>query len=224
MKNIFLSICLLISFAVQSQSQQFDDYKYIVVSKKNDGLKKENQYQTSTLVKYLFTQRGFTTVFEDSMPTDLNKDPCLGLYVNLIDASSILITKASLILKNCSGEEVFVTKQGKSKHKDYKAAYSEVLSEAMKSFEGIKHNYKPKKSNTEEAPITVSFRNDIKKLEEKPRLIICKNKIIKQEATLKKQSFEDKTPVVSDIKKASNTKKEMLEQKNGESTNKKNDL
>lgn len=224
MKNIFLSICFITGFIVQAQSQ-FDDYKYIVVSRRFDGFKKENQYQTSTLVKDLFTQRGFTTVYEDKIPTDINTNKCLGLYVNLIDASSMFATGAAIILKDCSGKEIFITKQGKSKHKDNNTAYSEVLSEAMKSFDGISYRYKPKEvSNKEEGLITVSFRNDIKKLEEKPRLVICKNKSMQQEATLEKQSFKDKTPVVSDIKKASNTKKEMLEQKSGESTNKKNDL
>ena len=113
MKNIFLSICLIITFIVQAQSQ-FDNYKYIVVSKKFDGFKKENQYQTSALVKYLLTKRGFVTVYEDNMPADINKNRCLGLYVNLIDASLMVTTKAALILKDCSGKEIFITNQGKS--------------------------------------------------------------------------------------------------------------
>lgn len=218
MKSIFLSICLITSFIVQAQSQ-FDDYKYIVVPEKFDGFKKENQHRTSTLVKYLFTKRGFITVYEDNMPADLNSDRCLGLYANLIDASSMFTTKAALILKDCSGKEVFITQQGKSKQKEYITAYSEVLREAFGSFDAINYSYKPKKvSNKEETPITVSFKNDIKKLDEKPKLDTYQDPMIKQEATLENQSYKDVTPVASDIKKAADTKKEMVEQKITEST------
>jgi len=203
---------------VQAQSQ-FDDYKYIVVPKIFDGFKKENQYRTSTLVKYLFTKRGFTTIYDDNMPTDLNSDRCLALYANLIDASSLFTTKTALILKDCSGKEVFITRQGMSKQKEYIASYSEVIHEAFSSFDAINYSYKPKKiSNKEEASITVSFKNDIKKLDEKPKLDSYQDPMIKQEATLENQSYKNVTPVVSDIKKAADTKKEIVEQKITEST------
>ncbi len=200
MKSIFLSIFLIASFIVQVQAQ-FDDYKYIVVPKRFDNFNKENQYRTSTLVKYLFAKRGFTVVYEDYMPTDLNSDRCLGLYANLIDTSSLFVTKVALILKDCSGKEVFITKQGKSKQKEYEAAYSELLRKAFNSFNGISHNYKPKMLSKEEAPITVSFKNDIKKLDEKPKLDKYQDPMVKQEATLENQSYKDITPIASDIKK-----------------------
>lgn len=217
MKSIFLSIFLIASFILQAQSQ-LDDYKYIVVPKKFDGFKKENQYLTSTLVKHLFTKKGFATVYEDNMPADLNRNRCLGLYANLIDASSMFSTKAALILKDCSGKEVFVTEQGKSKQKEYKTAYSEVIREAIKYFDGISHSYKPKMANKEEAPITVSFKNDIKKLDKKPKLDKYQDPMVKQETTLENQSYKDVTPVASDIKKAADTKKEMAEQNVAQST------
>lgn len=204
---------------MQAQSQ-FDDYKYIVVPKRFDGFKKENQHQTSTLVKYLLTKRGFVTIYDDDMPTDLNSDRCLGLYANLIDDSSMFTTKAVLILIDCSGKEVFITQQGKSKQKEYKAAYSEVLREAFGSFDAINYSYKPKKvSNKEEVPITVSFKNDIKKLDEKPKLDKYQDPMIKQEATLENQTFKDVTPLASDIKKAADTEKEKVAQKITKSTN-----
>lgn len=203
---------------MQAQSQ-FDDYKYIVVPEKFDGFKKVNQHRTSTLVKHLFTKRGFTAVYEGNMPADVNSDRCLALYANLIDASSLFTTTAALVLKDCSGKEVFITQQGKSKQKEYITAYSEVLREAFVSFDAINYSYKPKKvSNKEEAPITVSFKNDIKKLDKKPKLDTYQDPMIKQEATLENQSYKDVTPVASDIKKAADTKKEKVEQKITEST------
>lgn len=203
------------SFIVKAQSQ-FDEYKYIVVPEKFDVFKQENQYQTSTLVKYLFSKRNFTTVYEGSMPKDLTANRCLGLFVNLRDDSSMFSTKTTVILEDCTGKEVFVTAEGKSKSKEFKAAYSEALRAAMNSFNGIAYKYNPlkKEEPKKEEPITVSFKNDIKTLEEKPKVDAVKGTMIKQEATIENQSYKDATPVESNFKKESEVKKEVIAPQN----------
>ncbi len=60
-----------VGFQAYSQSQ-LNEYKYIIVPKKFDGFKNENQYQTSTAIKYYFVQQGFNAVYEDALPQDLN--------------------------------------------------------------------------------------------------------------------------------------------------------
>jgi len=190
---------------------QLNEYKYIVVPKRLDGFKKDNQHQTSTLVKHLFANKGFEAVYENSLPEDLTKNRCLGLYVGLDDGSSTFTTNTILVLKDCTDKEVFVTQQGRSKKKEYKDAYKEALTEAFKSFDGV--NYKYAVKSAKEEPITISFKNDVKKLEEKPKLDTNQDPMVKQEATIDDQSYKNRSPVKSDIKKADEDPKKMIEQK-----------
>ncbi len=145
-----------------SQSE-LNEYKYIVVPKKFDGFRSENQYQTSTLIKYYFAQNGFNAVYDDALVPDLIKDQCLGLKVSLEDDSSMFATKVTIVLKDCQGNEVYRTGQGMSKVKEYNVAYREVISEAFNSFNGFRYEYIPKE--TKEAPVTISFKDDVKHLE-----------------------------------------------------------
>ena len=159
----FLSVFLFMIIGLQAFSQaELNEYKYIIVPKKFDGFRSENQYQTSTLVKYYFTQRGFNAVYDDALPQDLNSDRCLGLKASLGDGSSMFATKVTIVLEDCKGNEVYRTGEGMSKVKDYNVAYREVISEAFSSLNGFLYDYKPKEPK--DAPITVSFKDDVKHL------------------------------------------------------------
>ncbi len=193
--------------------EQLNDYKYIVVPKQFSEFKRENQYQTSTLVKYLFVEKGFEAVYEDALPQELKDNGCLGLRAKLVDGSSMFTTKATIKLENCSGEEVFTTKEGKSKEKDYKESYGEALREAFTSFDTMNYAYNGKAENT--GPITVSMKNDVKKLaEERRQNHSAANRpdvMVEQEATRENQRYVDRRPVPSDLKKAE-PKTEIVEQ------------
>ncbi|MEM7486514.1 MAG: hypothetical protein AAF348_15005 [Bacteroidota bacterium] len=177
---------------------QLDDYKYIIVPKKFDSYKEENKYQTSTTIKHLFTQRGFNVVYDDALPTELSKDRCMGLLVNLEDNSSMFSTKTVLVLKDCQSNEVFRTVEGRSKIKEFRAAYSDALKKSFASFDGLQYKYNPKeKQKMTNEPITVSFENDVKSLDEKknPKMVV-------QEATPENQSFKSMEPKSSNFQKA----------------------
>lgn len=190
MKKLSLLLFFTIGLVVNGQSQ-LNEYKYIIVPKQFGSFKKENQYQTSTLVKYLFTQKGFKAIYQDALPEELLKNVCMGLSVSIIDKSSMFSTKVAIVLKDCTGKEVYVTQEGSSRLKEFKPAYKEALTEAFQSFDG---SYKYSGKVTEkEKPITVSFKNDVKKLEEK----IDEKSMVKTSETIKK-----KEPVlVVEIKK-----------------------
>jgi len=212
MKNLIASLFIVVSTIGMAQ-EQLNDYKYIIVPKKFDGFKRENQHQTSTLVKYLFAEKGFLTVYKDDLPNELNNNRCLGLLVNLVDDSSMFTTKAGLTLEDCQGKEIFATKQGKSKEKDYKASFSEAIREAFTSFDTLNYSYTGKAENSE--PITVSFNNDVKKMDEdgeqKSREAKNRDAMVEQEATLENQRYKDKRPKPSDFKKGEE-KREMVKQ------------
>ncbi|WP_422348888.1 hypothetical protein [Flagellimonas sp.] len=195
----------LLVFAVGMGSvlnAQLDNYKYIIVPKQFSAFNKENRYQTSTTVKYLFSQKGFATVYDDSLPEDLANNRCLGLLVELDDSSNMFSTKTTLVLKDCQGDEVYRTIEGRSKIKEYRAAYREALGEAFAPIQAMMYSYTPKeepKDEKKDAPITVSFKNDIKSVEEKPAQQTPR--VVEQVATQEEQSFKSMEPVASNMKK-----------------------
>ena len=201
-------------------SAQLNDYKYMIVPKKFDGFKNENQYQTSTVVKFLFERNGFTAVYADNLPLDLTKDRCLGLTVGFVDKSSMFTTKTILELKDCTGEVVFKTNEGRSKKKEYKASYNEALSQSFDSFASLNYSYEPKVVEIEqsepeqEEPVTVSFKNDVKTVNDTLMIDKKDDAMVDQIATKEVQYYKDNRPVESNIKKgASTAEKKMVEQK-----------
>ncbi|MEX0361636.1 MAG: hypothetical protein AB3N10_11700 [Allomuricauda sp.] len=195
----------LLVFAVGMGSvlnAQLDNYKYIIVPKQFSAFNKENRYQTSTTVKYLFSQKGFAAVYDDSLPEDLANNRCLGLLVELDDSSNMFSTKTTLVLKDCQGDEVYRTIEGRSKIKEYRAAYREALGEAFAPIQAMMYSYTPKeepKDEKKDTPITVSFKNDIKSVEEKP--VQQTPRVMEQVATQEEQSFKSMEPVASNMKK-----------------------
>ncbi len=201
MKRILFSLIVLISFSGIAQ-QELNNYKYIVVPKKFEGFKRTNQYQTSTLVKYLFVERGFTVIYDDALPEDLNKNRCLGLFADLKEDSSMFSTKLQIALKDCNDQEVFISQIGISKEKDFKSAYSEAIRAAFISYNGLTYEYKPTEKESE-APIKVSFKDDVKQMEpeREAQAETEKNEMVTQKATLENQTYKDQTPVNSTVKK-----------------------
>ncbi|WP_281542440.1 hypothetical protein [Maribacter aestuarii] len=226
MKTIVLSFFILFSYLGWGQGN-LNDYKYIIVPKKFEGFRNANEHQTSTLIKYLFTQKGFTAVYDDDLPEDLRQNRCLGLEASLKDDSSMFSTKTIIALIDCNGDSVYETKQGISRIKEYKQSYNEAINLAMNSFNSANYSYVGKTENPK--PITVSFKNDVKKLEEKtPNLkktektspskeVSVKdsankkpknvNPMVTQQATTENQLYESKEPVVLEKVEESGIKK-----------------
>lgn len=145
---------------------QLNNYKYIIVPAKFKDFKNENQFRTSTLVKYLFSNEGFNVVYDNKLPTELEENPCLGAKVALINESSLFQTKTRLSLTDCHGVLLMMSQEGRTKTKDFEQAYREAISESFGSFRGLNYKYEPPKEESKTAePITVSFENDVKSLE-----------------------------------------------------------
>lgn len=210
LKTVIAFVFALVGFSGISQSV-LDEYKYVIVPKRFENFKNANEYQTSTLVKYLFNGKGFNAIYDDDLPLDLRVNRCLGLMVQLQDDSNMFTTKTIIVLKDCNGKEVFRTMEGVSKKKEYKEAYSEAIKEAMRSFNGINYAYNGKTESQD--TITVSFKNDVKRVEEKTkdedtkvnaekkRTKMNPNPAITQMATETTQYYKDNTPVDSKFEK-----------------------
>ncbi|MEL4455539.1 hypothetical protein [Lutimonas vermicola] len=157
---------LLLGFIAPISSQnELDPYKYIVVPKQYDFLKKENQYRVNSFTKYLFDQNGYQAFYQgDDYPDDLRANPCLGLTANVIDGSNAFTTKIVLVLKNCSGEVVLQTVEGKSKIKQYDKTYIDALKKCFVTIEELDYKYDPKALSQSAATVTTAEnkKNDIK--------------------------------------------------------------
>lgn len=142
--NVFSIIIVLLCNIGFSQSN-LNDYKYIIVPKKYDFLKTDDQYQLNSLSKFLFEKYGFVPLFDDEpLPDDLINNGCLALYANVDKESGVLKTKLFIELNNCRKEVVFKSITGEAKDKEYKVAYTRALREAFESFESLNYKYEPK--------------------------------------------------------------------------------
>ena len=122
MRKIFFVLSLL-TVSVFAQ-KNINNYKYIVVPNKFDFVNKVDQYQTSSLTKFLFNKHGFTAFLaEDDLPSDLAENRCLALTAVVESSSSMFATKNVIILKDCANKTVYSSKEGKSKLKEYKKQY-----------------------------------------------------------------------------------------------------
>ncbi|MAU16501.1 MAG: hypothetical protein CMH46_13295 [Muricauda sp.] len=199
MKSKVIYILLFAMGLSGAVNAQLNNYKYIIVPKKFDAFKSENQYQTSTLVKYYFAENGFNVVYDDALPVDLAGDRCLGLVTDIIDDSTIFTTKVSIVLIDCNNVEIFRSVEGRSKIKDYNESYKEAIQNAFVSFTGMNYKYEPRKEDvTEEtAPVTISFKDDVKSVEKEP-----KEHVIEQKATVDEQVYKAVEPKRTNIVKA----------------------
>jgi len=167
MKNIFSCLFLVFAFSFGLQAQ-LNEYKYVIVPKIFKGFKDENQYKTSTLLKHLFTKKGFETYYENDLPSDLSSDRCLGLLVQLNHKSSMFATKVSIILEDCNSNKVYTSLEGRSKEKDYILSYKEAIEMAFASINSLPYKYNPVHTKS------VTAKTAIPVIEEKSELSINK--------------------------------------------------
>ena len=130
MNKLVLGIFLFIGIISKSFSQKsLSDYSYVIVSEQFEFQQEKDQYQLNSLIKFLFNKYGFHAYFDREVP--LNVVRCDGLWAEAEGTPGFIMTKVQLVLRDCTGEEVFRTTYGKSKVKDYKKAYYESVRNAF---------------------------------------------------------------------------------------------
>ena len=145
-KKIAFSLLLVLAMSTYSQNNQINNYKYIIVQEKFDFLKKPDQYQTSSLTKFLLKKKGFTVFLSnETLPKDLLQNRCLALIASVTEGSSMFSVKNTIELKDCYGKLVYSSKEGKSKEKEYKKGYQEAIRNAYNTMSDLEYKYTPKK-------------------------------------------------------------------------------
>ncbi len=111
MKKVVFAFVLLTSFLVRpQQSPSVNSFKYVVVPIKLDFLKKQDQYQTSSLSKFLFEKSGFKAYLSNEIfPEDLSRNRCLALTANIQKSTGFLTKKIYIELLDCRNNLVYKT-------------------------------------------------------------------------------------------------------------------
>lgn len=197
-KLVSILIFGFISLSVFSQ-KNINDYKYVIVAKKFDFLKSENQYRVNELLEFLFNKHGFTAFIEGkAMPEDLVNNPCKAMYADLKDAGGFLTTKLQVEIKDCSKNLIVKSSIGKSKIKEYNKVYNVATRKAFESitFLNYKYNGKADDDNLESVEVTPKKDRVIENADEKVNDTNAEVERLKQEVeALKKQKADAEAKV-----------------------------
>lgn len=140
MKKYFLILVLFLS--IQGFCQDVNKYQYAIVPAKFDFLKEKDKYRLNTLTKLLMEKYGFITYLSsDIQPEEIANTNCNKVFVDVLENSSLFVTKVKVILKDCKNKILFTSDQGTSREKEFGAGFNEALRNAFKSFDRLNHKY-----------------------------------------------------------------------------------
>ena len=141
MKAYLLFIFSLFTAAGYSQST-INNYKYVLVPAKFDFFNEEDKYGLNTTTKELLEQKGFTAFLgNENLPSTVAANKCNALKVELVQRKAFFSTNLTLLLKDCQGNIIFKSKEGKSREKEFQLAYDLALRDAFLSLKDTPYQY-----------------------------------------------------------------------------------
>ena len=190
-KKIVFSFLFFIAISIYSQQEKINDYKYIIVPEKFEFLKNLDQYQTSSLTKFLLEKKGFIVYLSnETFPKDLLQNRCLAITANVMDESSMFTVKSKIQLKDCFGNILYTSQIGKSKEKDYKKSYHEAIRNAYNSMEELAYKYAPK-TEVIQTEVALPVKKVIPvKITPEVKVVTPLEKVISKEITVPSSNIE----------------------------------
>lgn len=141
MKAITLFILTLFAVNVYSQNS-LNNYKYVFLPERFDFFKSNDQYGLNSLAKMLLEDKGFTVIMNNGeMPPVVAANKCNALNTEVTERKGFFVTSLTLVLKDCQGNVLFKSKEGKSREKEWPAAYTEALQDAFSSLKAVPYKY-----------------------------------------------------------------------------------
>jgi hypothetical protein len=141
MKAAALLIFVLFNLAGYSQNT-LNSYRYVLVPAQFDFSKEDNQYGLNTTTKFLLEQKGFVAFVGDAgLPQALAANKCNALKVEVVQKKGLFVTNLTVLLKDCQGNILFKSKEGKSREKEYPVAYDMALRDAFSSLNDVAYKY-----------------------------------------------------------------------------------
>lgn len=168
-KQAILLLLLILSISTFAQSG-LNDYKLMEIPSKFEFQKEKDQYRINTTLKLFFKQKGFEVFFNDEIQSpDFAASNCNKMFVSIVDSSTMLVTKLTIEIKDCTNKVLFTSEQGTSRRKDFGTAYNESLRIALKSFEKANYKYKAKVKTEANTQIQVDTVKAVPVATEKPK-------------------------------------------------------
>jgi len=135
MMRYLLLLTFVLAFIPNTQAQKEPgEFEFVVVPDQYSFLFEKDQYQLNSLTKFLFNKHGFNAYFNTELP---NIDRCAGLYADVIRDNGMVWTKLTVELRDCKGNLIFKSIEGRSKLKEYQKAYSEALRVCFESIQAL---------------------------------------------------------------------------------------
>lgn len=192
MKTKFFCILIIAFMASNVFSQtNLNNYKYVIVAKKFDFLKKTNEYRLNELSQFLFNKYGFEALIEgEEYPSDLLVNRCLGLKADVLKDSGMFKTKLSVELKDCNDRIVYTSEVGESREKQFDKAYTEALRNAFISIEALNYKYVPNEAILASTSSNIGSDNsdEVKKLREEVQALREKKELEENIEEIKNRS------------------------------------
>ena len=144
--NLGIKACVLIVFTlftVAGRAQtSISNYKYVIVPERFNFSKEDNQYSLNSTVKFLLDQKGFTAfIGNKELPSIVVANRCNALTAEVVQNSGLFVTKLTLLLKDCQGNIIFKSKEGRSREKEFSSAYNQALRDAFSSLNDEPYKY-----------------------------------------------------------------------------------
>ena len=115
-----------------------NNYQYVLVPEKFSFSKEANQYGLNTTTKQLLEQKGFVALLEnETLPPAVAANKCSALKAEVAEKKSFFSTSLTLLLKDCQGNIIYKGKEGKSREKEFQAAYDLALRDAFASLKEV---------------------------------------------------------------------------------------
>lgn len=141
MKACTLFIFVLFTVAGYSQNS-LNNYKYVLVPERFSFSREENQYGLNTTAKLLLEQKGFAAFVEnETLPPTVVANRCNALKAEVVQKKGLFVTNLTLLLKDCQGNIIFKSKEGKSREKEFQTAYDLALRDAFTSLNDVPYKY-----------------------------------------------------------------------------------
>jgi hypothetical protein len=141
MKAPALLILVLFAITVHAQNN-INNYKYVIVPEKFSFSRSENQYGMNSLLRDLLEEKGFTAFMSNAqLPQEVAANKCSALMADVVEKKGIFVTNLTILLKDCQGNIIFKSKEGKSREKEFPVAYDGALRDAYTSLKAAPYQY-----------------------------------------------------------------------------------
>ena len=141
MKTFAWFIFTLLTVAGRSQNT-INNYKYVLVPRRFDFFRSDDEYELNSTTKSLLEQKGFTVFWSNgNLPPTVAANKCTALMAEVVQRKGMFSTNLTVLLKDCTGNIIFKSKEGKSREKEWNVAYDQALREAFSSLNDVPYKY-----------------------------------------------------------------------------------